>query len=98
MRGEQKFQHVFAGSFDLFALGDHDHALRNGGGAGRFQLGAKTDLGAAVSVQHGLAGGTVHHGAAHIHEAHAAHAHRFHLGVIAEDGDIHASLFGGIDN
>ena len=46
--------------------------------------------------QHRLAGGAVDHRAADFHQAHAAHPHRLHLGVVAKYRDIDADLLGGV--
>jgi len=56
------------------------------------------DLGAAIGLQHGLVGGTVDHGPADLNQAHAAHAHRIQLGMVAENGDVDAGHLGRIDD
>ncbi len=94
--GEQKFNDVLAGSQYFFCGAPDDHALRDRGGAGGFQFGAKADLGGAILIQNWLAGGAVNSRPADIYQAHAAHAHRFHLGMVAKDGDGDANHLGGI--
>ena len=62
---------------------------------GGFQFCPKLNLRLAI-FQHRLAGGPVDHRAANFDQALAAHADRLHLGVVAEDRDIDADLFGGV--
>ena len=59
-------------------------------------LGPNWILGSPFSSSTGLPGGAVDHRTADLHQAHAAHAHRFHLGVIAEDRDVDAGRLGSI--
>ena len=97
VRSEQEFQNLVAPGDDLFCAGAHHHAVRNRGGARRIQLRAVLDLRRAVFVELGLPGRTVDHRAANFHQAHTAHAHRLHLGMVAEHRDIITDHLRGVD-
>ena len=96
MRGEQEFDDVLAGCRHLFTGAPHHHPLGDRSRAGGIQLGAESDLGGAIFVKNRLAGRPVHGGTADIHQAHAAHPHRFHLGVVAKDRNGDARHLGSI--
>jgi hypothetical protein len=51
---------------------------------------------ASLAFEDGLAAAAVDHRASDLDQAHTTHARRFHFGMIAEDGDVDASLFGRI--
>ena len=61
--------------------------------AGRLQFRHPGDDGLAVRVEHGLARGAVHLRRADFDQAHAAHAHRFQLGMVAKHRDVDSDLF-----
>ena len=95
--GQQEFDHVLARVGDLLGRGADHQPVADGGRAGGLQLGQPADLRVALVVEHDFAGGAVALDAAHLDQAHAAHADRLHLRVVAEHRDVVADPFGGID-
>ena len=96
MGGQQEFNNILAPLLHLFAHANYNHALRNRHRTGSFELPAKLNFLTTVFFQHGFPSFTVENRTANIHQAHPAHTHGFHLGVVAENRDIDTNLFGGV--
>ena len=98
VRSEQELNDSLLPFPGLLGLSQHDHALGHGICAGRFELWHELHLRLAVFIQYGLAAAAVDHRAADFHQAHPAHASRFHLGMVAEDGDVDTCLLGRVND
>ena len=90
VRRQQELQDVLPRAGHLFRVRDHDHALLHLHGAGRLQFGEEANLGRAILVAKDFPCGPVAFGQTHLHQAHAAHAHGFHLGVITKHRNVNA--------
>ena len=92
---EQVFQHVSAGLLHRLGGGADVQACRHGGGAGRGHRPPPANLRRAVVVEDRLAGGAVAGLNTQLHQAHATHADRLHLGMVTEDRDLDVGINAG---
>ena len=76
-------------------LREHHHAFFHFIGASRLKFGHELDLRYAI-FDHKLTRSAVTHRAADLHQAHAAHAHRFKFRMVTKDGDVDIRHLGGI--
>jgi len=92
---EQELQDILAGFLHLGGGGADVQPGAGHGGAGGLQLAPPANLGRAIRVKDQFPGGPVANLKAEVYQAHAAHADRFHLGVVTENRDLHPGIDAG---
>ncbi len=79
-------------------MGADSHALSNLDCTAGLETTAEINFRRAIFVRDKFTGLPVSHRHPNLNQTHAAHANRFHLGMVAKDGNIIINPFGSIHN